>query len=145
MLTRLIYYSKSTNLLKLEDINQILRKSGENNAKIGVTGCLYFNENFFIQILEGGRSEVSQLYSKISVDPRNSEIVLVEVNSIEEREFADWGMLYLHNDNVSESLLRKYCPGLEFDPNRMSGANLLNFALRLKNDSISEKKLRRAS
>ena len=45
----------------------ILRKSKANNPALGVTGVLCFSEGIFLQVLEGGRSAVNQLYNRLSL------------------------------------------------------------------------------
>ena len=70
MLVRLIYYSSVGNIKSLSDIQQILEKSQINNAKKSISGMLYFDDNYFIQVLEGDRKLVSDLMFKISIMSR---------------------------------------------------------------------------
>ena len=52
-----------------EELLAILRKSKANNPSQGVTGVLCFSEGIFLQVLEGGRSAVNQLYNRIAAGP----------------------------------------------------------------------------
>lgn len=135
MLTRLIYYSQGTDKLDMEGIKQILKKSSSNNANLGITGSLYFNETFFLQILEGGRTEVSKLYTKISQDTRHKNMVIVDVSSISSRSFSDWAMLYLNETNLNKNDILKYTSNLPMDLNKMTSENILEFVLHAKKRS----------
>ena len=53
MLYQLTYRSEAKLGITAEDINAILRQSEANNPKYSITGCLVFNEGYFVQLLEG--------------------------------------------------------------------------------------------
>lgn len=132
MLTRLIYYSQSTDELNMDGIKQILKKSSSNNLELSISGSLYFNENFFLQILEGGRAEVSQLYTKISQDSRHKNIVLVDVSAIASRSFSNWEMLYLNETNLNKNDILKYTSKLPMNLDKMTSESILEFVLNAK-------------
>ena len=54
-----------------EDLDEILRQCRKNNPLLGVTGLLCVTDNLFIQVLEGGRDEVCDLYNAIVRDERH--------------------------------------------------------------------------
>jgi len=43
-----------------DDLEEILRTSRENNARLGITGMLLYGNNTFVQILEGEDKAVSK-------------------------------------------------------------------------------------
>ena len=45
----------------------------------GVTGVLCFSEGIFLQVLEGGRSAVNQLYNRIAADTRHTQVELLQL------------------------------------------------------------------
>ena len=57
-LTRLVYYSQRNPSLSL-NMEELLGVCKRNNATMNVTGILHYNGNHFLQVLEGGRAEVS--------------------------------------------------------------------------------------
>lgn len=136
MLTRLIYYSEVAEINSTEDISQILQVAESYNKGLGLTGCLYFDEKYFIQILEGDRKKVSHLYNKLSKDKRHKNIVLVDVSPIAKRDFAEWSILYLGKIKLKNEKLLKFSPNLEFNPDEMSTENLIEFSLELKNQVL---------
>ena len=74
------------------ELRKILNKSCENNARLGVTGLLLYKDGSFMQMLEGERETVEQLYAKIRRDPRHSGIIVLFRGETPEREFPDWSM-----------------------------------------------------
>jgi hypothetical protein len=122
MLVRLMYASRA-----LPDVNQdaliaILRKSKQNNPTLGVTGVLCFSEGIFLQALEGGRSAVNALYNRIAIDPRHTDVELLNYSEIGERRFAGWSMGQVNISRLNPALLLKYSEKPTLDPYAVSGA-----------------------
>lgn len=122
MLVRLLYASRSAQVLTPEVIEGILASSRKSNPALGVTGLLCHSGDIFMQVLEGGRDAVSQLYSKISTDPRHKEVVLLHFEEITERRFAGWTMGQVNLTRVNPSILLKYSERPVLNPYAVSGA-----------------------
>lgn len=60
------------------------------NRKRGVTGLLMTHPDWFLQILEGSRTELSDLFLKIAADPRHTGLQLVVFEPARSRLFSDW-------------------------------------------------------
>lgn len=123
MLVRLMYASRAADSVDAEALSTILRKSKENNPRIGVTGvlCFCFNAGIFLQVLEGGRNAVSMLYNRISQDPRHREVVLLSYEEIGERSFSGWSMGQVNMGRLNPALLLKYSESATLDPYSVSG------------------------
>ena len=121
MLVRLMYASRATDTLRPEVLNAILKKSTQNNPTVGVTGVLCFSGDIFLQVLEGGRSQVSRLYNRIATDPRHQDVVLLSYEEIEERSFAGWAMGQVNMGRLNPALLLKYSEAAVLDPYAVSG------------------------
>jgi len=121
MLVRLMYASRATAPLKPETLNAILKKSTTNNPAVGVTGVLCFSGDIFLQVLEGGRSQVSALYNRIARDERHRDVVLLSYDEIEERSFAGWAMGQVNMSRLNPALLLKYSEAAVLDPYAVSG------------------------
>jgi hypothetical protein len=121
MLVRLMYASRATAPLKPETLNAILKKSTTNNPAAGVTGVLCFSGDIFLQVLEGGRSQVSALYNRIARDERHRDVVLLSYDEIEERSFAGWAMGQVNMSRLNPALLLKYSEAAVLDPYAVSG------------------------
>ncbi|MBP8849127.1 MAG: BLUF domain-containing protein [Breznakibacter sp.] len=123
MLVRLIYYSSVGNIKSLSDIQQILEKSQINNAKKSISGMLYFDDNYFIQVLEGDRKLVSDLMFKISKDERHTDIVIVNITEINQRMFSKWSMLSAAGVKMDKDTLMQFSANGTFNPNQLSQGN----------------------
>ncbi|WP_422079616.1 BLUF domain-containing protein [Ulvibacterium sp.] len=75
-------------------ISDILEISKRNNAKLDITGCLIYKENFFLQILEGEEDLVRKLYFTIKGDTRHENVETLHEGHSEERMFTKWDMAY---------------------------------------------------
>lgn len=90
-LTRLVYYSQRNPSERL-DVAELLKTCQRNNARNNLTGMLHYNGDHFLQVLEGGRAEVSAIYHRIARDPRHSNIILIAASDVRERLFPSWSM-----------------------------------------------------
>jgi hypothetical protein len=55
-------------------VDSILEQSRRNNPKAGITGILCFSDDLFVQVLEGGRDDVCELYNTIARAPSSPRI-----------------------------------------------------------------------
>ena len=121
MLVRLMYASRAAEGLKPDAVTAIARKSNAANPARGITGVLCFSGAVFLQVLEGGRSQVSALYNRIACDPRHHDVVLLSFDEIAERRFAGWAMGQVHMNMLNPALLLKYSESAVLDPYTVSG------------------------
>ena len=123
MLVRLMYASRAVPAVDQEELLVILKKSKANNPKLGITGvlCMCFDARVFMQVLEGGRSAVNQLYTRIAIDPRHSDVELLAYEEIGERRFAGWSMGQVNMARLNPAILLKYSECARLDPFSVSG------------------------
>lgn len=91
-INQLVYVSQATRKMSPEDLRAIHTTARENNEKINVTGSLFYNGGWFLQVLEGPAATLSELYAKIERDKRhkNSRVLYNEPASF--RTFSRWNM-----------------------------------------------------
>lgn len=121
-LERLIYASRSIELLKPEQLDAILQVSVTNNAKVGVTGALMYSSREFLQCLEGSREAINQTYARILRDPRHSDLLILDYREVERRWFSAWGMHHVPPLWSSRQVLLRYSEREAFTPSKMSAA-----------------------
>ncbi|MBB6342492.1 hypothetical protein HNP49_002674 [Pseudomonas fluvialis] len=131
-LVRLLYLSKATNGLGVSGIEALLLSARRHNLQAGISGMLAFNGEYFLQVLEGGRSEVNRLYQRISTDPRHQELLLLQMDEISERLFSDWSMAYVPSSSLTRELLLRYGVSDEFQPMLMSNHSCLGLLTTLR-------------
>ena len=100
MIYCLMYTSDST-IEPGDRDNQIARigaVASERNALQDITGMLLVQQDSFLQILEGEKSRVTELFEQIKLDPRHTNVRLLKT-STENRAFEHWSMM-LFGDNL---------------------------------------------
>jgi hypothetical protein len=121
MLVRLLYASRATTPLVASVQDSILEQSRSHNPALGITGILCFSDNVFIQVLEGGRDEVCELYNTIVRDGRHQHVRILSFEEIRERRFGSWTMGQVNLAKVNPALLLKYGERAELNPFEVSG------------------------
>jgi len=116
MLVRLLYASRATAPLIASVQDSIMEKSRAHNPEMGITGVLCFSEEIFIQVLEGGRDEVCELYNTIVRDDRHQNVRILSFEEIRERRFGSWTMGQVNLAKVNPALLLKYGERAELNP-----------------------------
>lgn len=121
MLVRLLYASRATRPITPTAHESILEQSRAHNPKLGITGVLCYSDDVFIQVLEGGRDEVCELYNTIARDDRHQNVRILSFEEIRERRFGNWTMGQVNLAKVNPSLLLKYGERAELNPFICSG------------------------
>jgi hypothetical protein len=121
MLVRLLYASRTDRAITPEVIESILKQSREHNPQEGITGTLCFGGDIFMQVLEGGRDAVNNLYNRIVRDNRHGHAVVLHYEEVSERRFGGWTMGSVNLDRINPSILLKYSELPRLDPFAVSG------------------------
>jgi len=113
MLVRLLYVSRSVGPITTTVTTSILERSISNNKEKNITGILCQGSGLWLQVLEGERTQVNTLYSRIMADRNHQNIELLSMEEITIRRFAQWSMalVYLSKD---DPMVQMEHP--EFDP-----------------------------
>jgi len=94
-LTRLSYVSFATQrdpAALARDAAEISRLAQKRNAAAGVTGALAAGSGWFAQVLEGPRRALLATFDRILMDPRHTDIRVIEFQPVPSRAFPDWTM-----------------------------------------------------
>jgi hypothetical protein len=120
MLVRLLYASRAVDTSP-DAIESILSQSRQHNPVTGITGILCYGGGIFLQAIEGGRMQVSDLFGHIQRDARHKDVALLHYEEISERRFGGWSMGQVNLTKLNHSLLLKYSEKPELDPYTVSG------------------------
>ena len=120
MLVRLLYASRAVDP-SASATDAILLQSRSHNPDCGITGILCYGGGIFLQALEGGRNQVSELYGHIQKDVRHKDVVLLHYEEISERRFGDWTMGQVNMAKLNTSILLKYSETPVINPYSVSG------------------------
>lgn len=121
MLVRFLYASRTAQIPTDKLVDSILKSSRDNNPASGITGFLCVSGEIFIQVLEGGRDEVCELFNRIVTDPRHTHIRILAYEEISQRKFGNWTMGRVDLSKVNAGLLLKYHEKADLDPFTCSG------------------------
>ncbi|MBO3698652.1 BLUF domain-containing protein [Roseivirga sp. E12] len=94
MLYELIYRSNAKSDTSESDIQNILHTARAFNKANGITGCLLFHNNQFLQLLEGEFNLLMKLYERIKTDTRHDGLVLLHMRETAYRVYPNWTMAY---------------------------------------------------
>jgi hypothetical protein len=105
----LIYHSEANHNLTPEDISNILKTARDFNFENNITGCLLYHNNEFLQIIEGEREIVQELFASIEKDKRHSSVSLLAKDGKNERMFSGWSMAFdeFNSPEAEKILFRK--------------------------------------
>jgi blue light- and temperature-responsive anti-repressor len=93
-LMHLTYGSAATRPFSNDELIELLKRARANNAHLGVTGMLVYENGSFFQVLEGSESAVEKIFQTITQDPRHHKIVTIIREPIPKRSFGEWTMGY---------------------------------------------------
>jgi hypothetical protein len=121
MLVRCLYASRAHHAPLSAMIDKIFEQSRRNNPARGITGLLCFVDDVFVQVLEGGRDAVCELFNTIVRNDRHHGLCLLSFEDIGERCFGHWNMGQVNIAKVNTALLLKYSERPTLDPFKISG------------------------
>lgn len=91
-INQLVYLSESVGKMSFEDLTSIRKVANTNNERIDVTGSLFYNGGWFLQILEGPVTTLDSLYHKIEKDLRHKNTRVIYNEPAKFRTFGRWSM-----------------------------------------------------
>jgi Sensors of blue-light using FAD len=124
MLHRLTYYS--TRSPTCGNLRNLVAHAAERNRGRGYTGLLIADAHYFLQVLEGSAAGLANLYQRIALDPRHSDVVQVQVEEIAEPSYPDWGMAQVYDVGRIMTLYWGAADKV-FDPSTMSPRQISDF------------------
>jgi hypothetical protein len=121
MLVRTFYISRSAGPQTSTMTGSILKTALSFNKVNQITGVLCQGSGFFIQVLEGERTVVNQLYGRIVQDSRHKDVELVGFEEIKDRKFTQWSMALIDLSDTDPMVVMQHP---EFDPYSATAAFL---------------------
>jgi Sensors of blue-light using FAD len=131
MLVRCLYVSRPAKPLTPDVLEPILEKSRLNNPARGITGLLCYQDHIFVQVLEGGRDAVCELFNAIVRDDRHTDVRLLDFEEISERRFSNWKMGKVNIETINPGIVLKYSETVALNPYNCSGKVTMALLLEL--------------
>ena len=118
MLIRIIYISSAVGPQTTTMTHAILKSAQAWNRANDITGVLCQGQGVFLQALEGERSTVTQLYSRIYADQRHTNVEMLHCESITQRRYENWSMAHVSLSDIDPEAKIEWP---EFDPYSITG------------------------
>ncbi|KZN34390.1 BLUF domain-containing protein [Pseudoalteromonas luteoviolacea] len=110
-LIELIYISTVASPLSDEELEELRCQCAATNQLQGISGMLLYDRHHFMQVIEGDKLKVEQLFERIKNDTRHTEVSALICNPIEKRNFRRWAMGLIDLDkNEAYRKVRKNRP-----------------------------------
>jgi len=122
MLIRLLYVSQPIGPVTTYVTSSILEISKANNKKKDITGVLCQGSGLYMQVLEGQRSVINALFSRIMEDKRRKEVELLSMEEINQRRYGHWSMALVQLSK-NDPMVQMAHP--EFDPYSASSSDAM--------------------
>ncbi|MEE1944167.1 BLUF domain-containing protein [Pedobacter sp. KR3-3] len=88
----LLYFAVASKEFTEADFEELLEQARSRNAFLDITGKLLHCEGTFIQLLEGNKAAVKEVYESIVKDQRLIAIKTMATGHAEERYYSNWSM-----------------------------------------------------
>lgn len=88
----LVYTSVASEPFSDAALMSLLVQSRKSNLRLGITGFLVYQPDAFMQVLEGEKAAVIELFGAICSDTRHHHVVTLVANPVLARLFSDWSM-----------------------------------------------------
>lgn len=96
-----IYISKVTSSFTHLQLDELVKKSENNNRKKGISGYLFFSDGYFLQYIESFNShEMASLIKVLNSDKRHDIINLFSASETIEKRFTDWSMGWINKQQL---------------------------------------------
>jgi hypothetical protein len=105
---QLIYTSQATIPFTQEALKKLLKQSKQWNEQVGITGVLLYNDEQFVQVLEGSIEAVSDLFGKLLRDLRHHNVMRLASGRIAARRFGEWSMSFHAVESAQMARVRGY-------------------------------------
>ena len=134
MLTRLLYVSKPVGPITTHVTASLLENSRVSNKKSEITGVLCQGSGIYMQVLEGERTAVNALYSRIIADTRHHQVELLSFEEVDQRRYGQWSMALVQL-SIDDPMVQLAHP--EFDPYSASSKDAMRMIDELINSGTS--------
>ena len=94
-LSGLLYNSRALSVFDSTQLKALSDQAAERNKTLGITGYLYYENQKFLQYLEGELETLETLMAIIEKDPRHEVVSVLRTASLSVRKFPNWDMRWL--------------------------------------------------
>lgn len=111
----LLYTSLAIKNFSDSELKELLEQARVKNDRLGITGMMMYDDREIIQLLEGEKEVVKELYETIQSDPRHTIVEVFYEGLIESRAFKDWSMAFKMIDDDTRQLVLSGYEQLDYE------------------------------
>ena len=100
-----IYQSKAQESFTPKEIELMLIKAKRKNKQQNITGCIVYANDKFIQLIQGPKKYISDLYRDIKADNRHANVITLMEETSKEKLWSDWSMAMLNFSGSSKQIM----------------------------------------
>ena len=89
-MSTIVYISNAIQLFEEEELEELFVLTKSTNTLKDITGILFYRDGTFMQILEGRKSEIEELFERIQQDARHNNITKILKRNVDERLFTSY-------------------------------------------------------
>ncbi len=128
ILMSLTYIAKKTEENSGIELTRALEHWRRYFEETGITSALVFNENYFIQNIQGSRPAINHALTKIVAEYLDILPHIIEVEEIEARRWDGFLIKYLTSSpEYEEYALKSFSAGSDFNPYLMKRTQIASF------------------
>jgi Sensors of blue-light using FAD len=105
---QLTYVSTAAIEFGAGDLIKLLIEARDSNHEHHITGILIYENERFLQVLEGDINEVKTLYQNICRDGRHHHIKTIASKTVAKREYPKWAMAFADPGALKSSSFRGF-------------------------------------
>ena len=106
----LIYSSQATLTFTEPMLADLLKHARQHNERLGITGVLLYNQEQFVQVLEGSAEAIANVYNRLLHDVRHYNVVELASGHLVARRFGEWAMSFHAVEPAQMAQVQGYCP-----------------------------------
>ena len=108
MIYSIAYVSSASNYLCQADLTKVFDYTVDWNISHNISGFLVHHNGNFIQLLEGEKEELTDLFSRIRVDSRHHDLIILLKQDLAQKSFDDYQCGFLISDSKLHTELKEY-------------------------------------
>jgi Sensors of blue-light using FAD len=112
-------------------MTHLFHAASARNKINGVTGCLAYCGEYFVQVIEGEKRAVEETFERIAKDKRHFALKLISQRDIRGQSFPDWHMAGFNLSEQPPAFLESFGLNNTFDPGKVLGSQLLLMLMQL--------------
>lgn len=96
----IVFFSTAAVPMSGGDLESLGKECAEQDSHVGITGMLLHKNGSFLQVMEGSKAVICDMFARISADPRHTNVCKISDRTIPHREFAGLAVSFKNLDEL---------------------------------------------